>query len=193
MKKASHIFELEQENDERDEMKILERGWAIFFSCAIALLIYSQGAEASWNSPAPELTSSGWINSEPKSLQDLRGQVVLVEFWTFGCYNCRNVQPQIKKWHQAFSKQGLEVIGIHSPEFAYEKDFEAVKRYVRENDIRYAVVTDNDFSIWNRYGNHYWPAIYLIDKKGMIRYTRIGEGGYSETENKIQELLAEGR
>ncbi len=174
-------------------MKIFERGWAVFFSGAIALLIYAQGAEASWNRPAPELTSSGWINSEPKSLLDLRGQVVLVEFWTFGCYNCRNVQPQIKKWHQAFSKQGLEVIGIHSPEFAYEKDLEAVKRYVRENDIRYTVVTDNDFSIWNRYGNHYWPAIYLIDKKGRIRYTRIGEGGYSETENKIQELLAEGR
>ncbi|MCI0528043.1 MAG: redoxin domain-containing protein, partial [Nitrospira sp.] len=142
---------------------------------------------------APELTSSAWINSEPKSLNDLRGKVVLVEFWTFGCYNCRNVEPQIKKWHQNYAGQGLVVIGVHSPELSYEKDIDSVRRYVKEHGIQYAVAIDNDFAIWDRYENHYWPAIYLIDKIGVIRYIRIGEGGYTETEKMIKRLLTEPR
>jgi thiol-disulfide isomerase/thioredoxin len=140
---------------------------------------------------APEMTGSVWINSEPISPAELRGKVGLVEFWTFGCRNCRNVEPWIKKWHEKFSEQGLVVVGVHSPEFAYEKDIDAVKRYVRQNRIPYAVAVDNDFSIWNRYANHYWPAIYLIDKRGIIRYDRFGEGGYAETEQTIRRLLAE--
>ena len=155
------------------------------------LLVYSPEAQAFLGRKAPEITSSAWINSGPKSLQDLRGKVVLVEFWTFGCINCRNVEPQIKKWHQSYENGGLVVIGVHSPEFAYEKDIGAVKRYVKEKNIRYTVVIDNDFDIWDRYGNHYWPAIYLIDKQGVIRYIRAGEGGYAETEGMIQKLLAE--
>jgi thiol-disulfide isomerase/thioredoxin len=140
---------------------------------------------------APEMTGSVWINSEPISLADLRGKVGLVEFWTFGCHNCRNVEPWIKKWHEKFVEQGLVVVGVHSPEFAYEKDIDAVKRYVRQKRITYAVAVDNDFSLWNRYANHYWPAIYLIDKRGIIRYDRFGEGGYAETEQTIRRLLAE--
>ncbi len=140
---------------------------------------------------APEIIGETWINSEPQSLQALRGQVVLVEFWTFGCYNCRNVEPQVKAWHQRYASDGFVVIGVHSPEFAFEKDVDAVKRYVRDNAISYAVVTDNDFANWNRYNNHYWPAMYLIDKRGVIRYTRFGEGGYDETERMIRTLLAE--
>lgn len=157
------------------------------------LLVYSPDAQAFLGMKAPEITSPIWINSEPKSLNDFRGKVILVEFWTFGCYNCRNVEPQIKKWHQSYADQGLVVIGIHSPEFSYEKNIDAVKRYVRENDILYTVALDNDFTIWNRYGNHYWPAVYLIDKKGVIRYIRIGEGGYTETEETIKRLLTEPR
>lgn len=140
---------------------------------------------------APEIMSETWINSEPRSLQALQGNVVLVEFWTFGCYNCRNVEPQVKAWHGRYADAGLVVIGVHSPEFAYEKDVDAVKRYVRDNAIPYAVVTDNNFTNWNRYNNHYWPAMYLIDKRGVIRYTRFGEGGYDETERMIKTLLAE--
>lgn len=142
---------------------------------------------------APEIAGPAWINSEPKSLNDLRGKFVLVEFWTFGCYNCRNVEPQIKKWPQNYAGQGLVLIGVHSPEWAYEKDIDSVRRYVKEHGIQYAVAIDNDFAIWNRYENHYWPAVYLIDKIGVIRYIRIGEGGYTGTEKMIKKLLAEPR
>ncbi len=155
------------------------------------LLVHPRDAQAFVGRKAPELESPVWINSDPKSLNSLRGKVVLVEFWTFGCYNCRNVEPQIKKWHQEYAGQGLVVIGIHAPEFSYERDIDAVKRYVRENNIPYTAVLDNDFAIWNRYGNRYWPAIYLIDKQGIIRYVRVGEGGYTTTEAMIESLLAE--
>ena len=126
---------------------------------------------------APEISSTFWINSKPRSLDNLRGKVVMVEFWTFGCYNCRNVEPQIKQWHQTYSQQGLVVIGVHSPEFSYEKNIDAVKRYVRENGISYTVAIDNDFTIWKRYSNRYWPAIYLIDKKGFILGMFVQEKG----------------
>jgi len=156
--------------------------------CGITVI---RSAQAFVGENAPEITSPTWINSAPQSLIALRGKVILVEFWTFGCINCRNVEPQIKKWHQGYAKEGLVVIGIHSPEFSYEKDTVAVKKYVSDHQIRYAIAIDNDFSIWNRYGNHYWPAIYLIDKQGIIRHIRAGEGGYRETEERIQTLLAE--
>lgn len=164
-------------------------------------ILLAAGIGLCWSTPravraivgmsAPEMAGSVWINSEPISLADLRGKVGLVEFWTFGCRNCRNVEPWIKIWHEKFAEQGLVVVGVHSPEFAYEKDIDAVKRYVRQKGITYAVAVDNDFSIWNRYANHYWPAIYLIDKRGIIRYDRFGEGGYAETEQTIRRLLAE--
>ncbi|MBI3608181.1 MAG: redoxin domain-containing protein [Nitrospirae bacterium] len=140
---------------------------------------------------APDVTSLVWINSRPLSIQALRGSVVLVEFWTSGCFNCRNVEPRVKAWYQRYADRGLGVVGVHTPEFAYEKDIAAVTRYVTDHDIRYPVVTDNNYAIWNRYGNHYWPAMYLIDKRGIIRYVRVGEGGYDDTERMIQALLAE--
>ncbi|MDP3091594.1 MAG: redoxin domain-containing protein [Nitrospira sp.] len=139
----------------------------------------------------PEITSSAWINSEPQSLSGLRGKVVLVEFWTFDCYNCRNVEPQVKQWHQQYADRGLVVIGIHSPEFAYEKDIDAVTRYVRDHGIRYVVAVDNDFVNWDRFGNRYWPAMYLVDKQGVVRYVRVGEGGYAQTQRVIETLLKE--
>jgi thiol-disulfide isomerase/thioredoxin len=117
--------------------------------------------------------------------------VVLVEFWTLGCYNCRNVEPYVKEWHRKYSDNGLVIIGVHSPEFSHERAIENVKRYVNEHAIRYAVAIDNDFATWKRYGNRYWPAMYLIDKRGVIRYIRIGEGGYRRTEEQILSLLAE--
>ena len=141
--------------------------------------------------PAPEIANEVWLNSEPRRMADLRGKVVLVEFWTFGCYNCRNVESYVKDWHRKYAGKGLVVLGVHSPEFDYERDLENVKRHIRKNDIRYAVPIDNDFTTWNLYGNRYWPAFYLIDKQGIIRYTRFGEGGYAQTEQQIQTLLAE--
>lgn len=140
---------------------------------------------------APEFTNNTWINSEPLRLANLRGKVVLVEFWTFGCYNCQNVEPHIKSWYDKFKGRGLVVIGVHSPEFGHERVVKNVRAYVRAHNIRYAVAIDNDYKTWDSYQNHYWPALYLIDKKGVIRYRRIGEGGYSETEKQIRELLAE--
>lgn len=151
-----------------------------------------QEVHAMTGMPVPEITSSTWINSEPQSLRDLRGKVVLVEFWTFGCSNCRNVEPQVKQWHQRYADHGFVVIGIHSPEFAYEKDIDAVTRYVRDHGIRYVVAVDNDFVNWNRFGNRYWPAMYLVDKRGVVRYVRVGEGGYDQTQQVIEALLKEG-
>ena len=127
----------------------------------------------------------------PLRMAELKGKVVMVEFWTFGCYNCRNVKPYVKQWHQNYADKGFVVIGVHSPEFSYEHDFAKVKQYIQEHDIRFPIPIDNDFSTWNRYGNRYWPAMYLIDKQGVIRHVRIGEGGYQETERLIQSLLAE--
>ena len=161
------------------------------FVALVAVSTFGPRAQGRVGVPAPEITSRVWLNSEPKRMADLRGKVVLVEFWTFGCRNCRNVEPYVKDWHKKYSSQGLVVIGVHSPEFDYEHDIENLKRYIRHNDIQYAVPIDNDFTTWDRYGNRYWPAFYLIDKEGIIRYVRFGEGGYAETEKQIQALLSE--
>ena len=141
--------------------------------------------------PAPEITGQSWLNSKPLKLAELKGKVVLVEFWTLGCFNCRNVEPQVKAWHQKYSERGLVVIAVHAPEFNYERALAEVQRYVRDHAIAYPVAIDNNFITWDRYKNHYWPAMYLIDKQGLIRYLRIGEGGYRQTEQEIIDLLAE--
>ena len=141
--------------------------------------------------PAPEITGQVWLNATPKRIADLKDKVVLVEFWTFGCYNCRNVEPYVKQWHNKYAEQGLVVIGVHTPESSYERSVSALEEYLHKQQIRYPVVTDNDFATWERYGNRAWPAVYLIDKQGLIRYTHIGEGSYAQTEQQIQTLLAE--
>lgn len=159
----------------------------------VSLLIGAlfSAVEAGIGMPAPEISGQSWLNSEPLRIAELKGKVVLVEFWTFGCYNCRNVEPYIKGWHQKYSDKGLVVIGVHAPEFNYERGLAGVQRYVREHAIRYPVAIDNDFATWKRYGNRYWPAIYLIDKRGVVRHLRVGEGGYEQTEGRIQALLKE--
>jgi len=148
-------------------------------------------ANAGVGMKAPDITNPTWLNSEPLRQSDLTGKVVIVEFWTLGCYNCRNVEPYVKQWHKKYSDQGLVVIGVHSPEFFYERNIENVRHYLKEHDIPFAVSIDNDFSTWNKYGNRYWPTIYLVDKHGTIRYVRVGEGGYQQTERLIETLLAE--
>ncbi len=141
--------------------------------------------------PAPEIVSETWINAGPHALSSLRGRVVLVEFWTFACHNCRNVEPHIKRWHRAYEGGGLTVIGVHTPEFPREADPDRVRRYVLDSGIEHAVALDNDSLNWKAWGNRYWPAVYLIDKKGIVRHIGIGEGGYEQTERKIRALLAE--
>ena len=142
------------------------------------------------NIPAPDIVSPTWLNSEPLKLENLRGKVVMVEFWTFGCWNCRNIEPYVKEWHKKYASKGLVVIAVHSPEFKYEYDVEKVKTYIQEHRIPYAVPIDNEFRNWRQYRNRYWPTLYLIDKQGNIQYTHIGEGNYEETERTIQQLLA---
>jgi len=142
--------------------------------------------------PAPELTNDTWLNVDaPLRIADLNGKVVIVEMWTFGCINCQHVIPSLKDWHSKYADQGLVIIGNHYPEFSYEEDLENVKAAVAREGIEYAVAQDNDGVTWRAYKNHYWPALYLIDKQGRIRYVHIGEGRYQETENNIQALLAE--
>lgn len=157
----------------------------------VAMGVFSPPASARVGMPAPEITNNTWLNSSAIRLADLKGKVVMVEFWTFGCYNCRNVEPHVKEWYRKYMDQGFVVIGVHSPEFSYERDIEKVQAYLTEHGIRYPVPIDNDFATWRRYGNRYWPAMYLIDKQGVIRYVRIGEGGYETTEQLIQALLRE--
>jgi thiol-disulfide isomerase/thioredoxin len=141
---------------------------------------------------APELTNETWLNVDaPLRLADLRGKVVLLEMWTFGCYNCQNVMPSLKEWHNRYKDQGLVIIGNHYPEFSFEADLENLKAAVERFEIEYAVTQDNDGTTWRAYQNRYWPALYLIDKQGHIRYVHLGEGRYKETEENIQALLEE--
>lgn len=140
---------------------------------------------------APSIASDSWLNSTPLTNKDLAGKVYLVEFWTFGCYNCVNVEPYVKQWHKQYKDKGFEVVAVHSPEFSHEKNIDNVKAYIKRKNITYPVALDNSFTIWNRYNNRYWPAMYLVDKKGLLRYYHFGEGNYSKTENMIKTLLAE--
>ena len=146
---------------------------------------------SSESATAPELANGSWINSEPLTLKDLRGRVVLIEFWTFGCYNCRNALPFVKGWHDRYREKGLTVIGVHSPEFEEERKVENLRRAVSSLGITYPVVADNDYQTWNAYHVEAWPTTFLLDKQGRIRWMYVGEGNYDEAERVIQKLLAE--
>jgi peptide-methionine (R)-S-oxide reductase len=141
---------------------------------------------------APEFATGTWINSEPLTLASLNGKVVVIEFWTFGCYNCRNTLPFVKAWHERYALKGLTVVGVHSPELAEEEKIENVRSEVASLGIRYPVVTDNDYVTWKAFGVRAWPTIFILDKTGKIRWTHVGEGAYDEAEQLIQKLLNEG-
>src|SRR6185295_11574457 len=140
---------------------------------------------------APEISNGIWINSEPLALKSLHGRVVLLEFWTFACYNCRNTLPTIKKWDAQYRDKGLTVIGVHTPELDFERDIDQLRREVAGLGVKYPVVTDQDYSTWKAYGVEAWPTLFLLDKQGRVRWTHVGEGYYDETEEKIKKLLAE--
>ncbi len=142
--------------------------------------------------PAPELENQVWLNTDhPLHIRDLRGEVILLEMWTFDCINCRDVIPSLRGWYQKYSSQGLVIIGNHFPEFGYEKDLSNLKQAIQKLDIPYPVDQDNDGRTWSAYHNSYWPTAYLIDKRGHIRFIQIGEGNYGHTEAVIQDLLSE--
>jgi len=144
---------------------------------------------------APEFTGNQrWFNTpgnRPLTLRELRGQVVLVDFWTYTCINCIRTLPYLKAWDEGYRNSGLTIVGVHTPEFPFERDAGNVGDAIDQNGLRYAVAQDNDYATWNAYGNQYWPAKYLIDARGRVRYTHFGEGEYEETEDAIRELLRE--
>ena len=141
---------------------------------------------------APEIIPGGvWFNSEPLKLSELKGKVVLIDFWTYTCINCQRTFPYLRAWHEKYSDKGLVTIGVHSPEFEFEKSAKNVAQAIKDFGLKYPIVQDNDFATWRAYDNHYWPAKYLIDKDGFVRYTHFGEGEYDTTEETIQKLLSE--
>ncbi len=141
---------------------------------------------------APELIQGGeWFNSNPQTVSSLKGKVVIIDFWTYSCINCQRTLPYLKDWHKKYSDKGLVIIGVHSPEFEFEKKSDNVQKAISDFGIEYPIMQDNEFATWKNYANRYWPAKYLIDKDGYIRYTHFGEGNYKETEEMIVKLLGE--
>src|SRR5262249_6699600 len=122
-----------------------------------------------------------WLNSPPLTLEQLRGKVVLVDFWTYSCINCLRALPYVEAWAEKYKDQGLVVIGVHAPEFAFEKDIGNVKKAVADLGITYPVAVDNDYAIWRQFENHYWPAHYFIDAQGRVRHHHYGEGDYDQS------------
>ncbi|WP_322618193.1 cytochrome c biogenesis protein DipZ [Pseudomonas sp. BIC9C] len=134
-----------------------------------------------------------WLNSPALTNEALKGKVVLVDFWTFDCINCKHTLPYVKDWAKKYEKDGLVVIGVHTPEYGFERIIDNVKAKVKEYGITYPVAIDNNYAIWRNFDNQYWPAHYLIDAKGQVRYTHFGEGSYETQEKMIQQLLEEAR
>lgn len=166
------------------------------FTFVAAALLATSAAAASLPSSAvtqaPEFSGiEQWHNSAPLTMQQLRGKVVLVDFWTYTCINCIRTLPHVTEWHRKYKDQGLVVVGVHTPEFPFERSAGNVKKAIGRFDIAYPVAQDNRYATWNAYGNQYWPAVYLIDKKGQVVYTHFGEGAYDKTEATIRALLAQ--
>jgi thiol-disulfide isomerase/thioredoxin len=168
---------------------------AIAYASGLIKLLAPFGSSAEYKSSesatAPELATGEWINSKPLALNDLRGHVVVIDFWTFGCNNCRNTLPFVKGWDNRYHEKGVTVIGVHSPETESERKVENLRREVASLGIRYPVVTDNDYQIWNAYKVQAWPTVFLLDKQGRIRWVHVGEGDYDEAERLILNLLTE--
>ncbi len=139
---------------------------------------------------APELVGiTGWINSSPLTMEELKGKVVLVDFWTYSCINCLRTLPYLEKWYADYKDQGLVIIGVHTPEFEFEKDPQNVAAAAKRLGVEYPIALDNKYQTWQAFHNNYWPAHYLIDQEGNIPDGAFGEGGYAATENEIRKLF----
>ena len=168
------------------------RLFTFFLTCALSTATPAQEITNPLKSPipAPEFKGiAGWLNSQPLTMASLRGKVVLVDFWTYSCINCLRTLPHIESWDQAYRQDGLVVIGVHSPEFKFEKDSKNIAAAIQKYHIRYPVANDNALATWASFNNSYWPAEYLIDRQGQIVYESSGEGDYDVTENNIRALL----
>jgi thiol-disulfide isomerase/thioredoxin len=165
---------------------------SVLMAAVVFAVSWAAASETYWiGKSAPELAAGEWFNAKQLSLKELRGKVVLLEFWTLGCSNCLNTLPHIKGWHRKYAGAQFEIIGVHTPEFEREKDPQTVKRAIARLGITYPIVTDNTYATWTRYNQRFWPVVYLLDKHGIIRYVHIGEGDYEETEREIISLVAE--
>ena len=133
----------------------------------------------------------GWINSEPQTRDDLKGKVTLVDFWTYSCINCIRTQPYLRGWYDAYKDSDFQIIGMHAPEFAFEKVRSNVEQAAKQANLKYPIALDNDFTTWNNYGVRFWPSAFLIDAEGKVRRVHYGEGEYKETEQAIRMLLKE--
>ena len=141
---------------------------------------------------APEFRDIAlWLNSEPLEMESLRGKVVLIDFWTYSCINCLRTLPHVRAWDEAYRKDGLVIVGVHTPEFAFEREPDNVRRAVRDLGVEYPVALDNDYGTWTAWQNRYWPAKYFVDRAGRLRYAHFGEGAYEESERVLRRLLAE--
>ncbi|AOK31445.1 MULTISPECIES: thioredoxin family protein [Burkholderia] len=160
-------------------------------AAALSPIPFAQGRIGNTGA-APEFAGiDQWINSKALTMQQLRGQVVLVDFWTYGCVNCIHTVPYIERWHERYKDQGLVVVGVHTPEYPFEQETDNVKKAIVRFGISFPVAQDNRYATWNAYGNQYWPALYLIDRRGHIVYSHFGEGAYAQTEAAIQRALAD--
>ena len=141
---------------------------------------------------APELAGTQeWVNSDPFTLESQLGKVVLIDFWTYSCINCIRTLPFLQTWHERYADEGLVILGVHTPEFEFEKVYDNVADATVDMGVAWPVVQDNDFTVWRSFANRFWPAKYLIDKDGVVRYRHFGEGKYAETEEEIRKLLSE--
>ena len=196
--------ELEERDEVREELAGLRDGHGGIGALAAARASESPhgSADASGEHArlpvlgvAPEFTDNErWFNTpgeQPLTLKELRGRVVLVDFWTYTCINCIRTLPYLKAWDERYRDRGLTIVGVHTPEFPFEREAGNVEAAIEQNDLRYPVAQDNEYGTWSAYGNQYWPAKYLIDAQGRVRYVHFGEGEYEETETAIRELLAE--
>lgn len=186
--------------------ELLRKVFGVVIILSVVYMIYGEGVASSattfysstqqklvnGNTPysAPQISGiTDWLNTSPLTIDQLKGKVVLIDFWTYSCINCVRTLPYLKDWYAKYHKDGFEIIGVHSPEFDFEKKFSNVKAAVEKYEIKYPVALDNEFVTWRNYGNSYWPAHYLIDREGKVVYQHFGEGEYATTENNIRFLL----
>jgi thiol-disulfide isomerase/thioredoxin len=171
-------------------------GLAIVLAAAVIFGLAHQGGisattpDAASGQPAPEFTGIvDWENSKPLTMSGLRGKVVLIDFWTYSCINCQRTFPYLRAWQKAYASQGLVIVGVHSPEFEFEKDVGNVRQAIQHYNVTWPVAIDPQMATWNAYNNQYWPAEYLVDRSGAVVHTHFGEGEYDVTEQKIRDLL----
>ena len=173
-------------------LSALALGVAALAAIALPGIDRATAAEVTAPRPAPTLEGgTQWLNGPPLTAADLKGKVVLVDFWTYDCINCLNHLPAVRSWYDKYKDQGLVVVGVHTPEFAFERSTKNVQDAIARLQVKHPVVQDNQFAIWKAFNNRYWPAIYLIDAQGRIVYQHFGEGAYTQTESKIRDLLAQ--